>query len=495
MRPDDGVLETPPPYLPSVRWTGLLPRANVCAVRVLLVTHRFLPEHAAGTELYTARLARELTRRGHAVTVLTAVKDVARAHLSTGRRSFEGLVVHEIVNNLLDEDFRSTWQHLGVDQAFDAVLDEVRPELVHVQHLMYLSAGVPERARARGIPVVMTLHDFWLQCARFGQRVHADGELCARIDLARCGTCLARLEHAQPAAARAVAPWLARFRALTGVDVGPSARALLAWLRRAPADDGPVPTERAAQYEQAANERNTALRTRLGRAVARFVAPSRFLAGELVAAGLPAERMSVLPTGIDLAGRSVRIRGPRERVRVLFLGSRVRLKGPHVLLEAWKRLPYALREGADLFVAGPAGHEPAYQRELETLAREVGARLTGPVAPERVAAELAGADLVVVPSLWFENRPLVVLEAMAARVPLLVSDLGGLAELVEEGVHGWRFAAGDVDALRERLEAVLHEPAALDALYPEGREADVPSFEEHVGALLELYAEVAPAKG
>lgn len=460
-------------------------------MRILLVTHRYLPEHAAGTELYTARLARELVRRGHAVEVLTAVKDVGRAHLSRGERTFEGVTVHELVNNLLGTDFRATWQDLGIDQAFDDLLGAVRPELVHVQHLMYLSAGIVERARARGIPVVMTLHDFWLQCARFGQRVHADGELCRTIDLARCGTCLARFEHAQPPAARAFAPWLARWRDLTGIDLAPPARALLARLRRGDATRAePVDPAQAARYEAAAGERNEALRARLSRAVGRFVSPSRFLAAELVASGLPAERVRVLPTGIDLEGRAVRLPGPRERLRVLFLGSRVRLKGAHVLLAAWGRLPYALRAGADLYLAGPAGHEPAYQRELEAGARAVGARLTGPVPPGRVAAELAGADLLVVPSLWFENRPLVVLEAMAARVPLLASDLGGLAELVEEGVQGWRFRAGDPDDLALHLARILERPALLDTLYAEA--PPVPSFGEHVSDLLALYAELRP---
>lgn len=456
-------------------------------MRVLLVTHRFLPEHTAGTELYTARLARELLARGHSAAVLTAVKDVGREHHSLGERVVGGLEVHELVNNLLAQDFRATWQDLEVDRLFERVLERVRPDLVHVQHLMYLSAGIVERARARGVPVVMTLHDFWLQCARFGQRVHADGALCATIDLARCGTCLARFEHTQPAGARWAAPWIARLASATGIDLSSPARRLLARVRgAAPAADAPVPTERAAEYARAAGERADGLRRRLGLAVARFVSPSRFLADELVAWGLPPERVRVLPTGIDLEGRPRRLPGSRARLRVLFLGSRVRLKGPHLLLEAWRRLPYALREGADLVLAGPAGHEPDYQRELAGLARAVGARLEGPVAPERVATALAAADLLVVPSLWYENRPLVILEAMAARLPLLVSDLGALPELVGPD-QGWRFPAGDVDALAARLGELLADPARLDALY--ATDPPIPTFGQHVDDLLALYAE------
>src|SRR5690606_20184243 len=132
--------------------------------------------------------------------------------------------VHELVNNLLAPDFRATWQDLEVDRLFERVLERVRPDLVHVQHLMYLSAGIVERARARGVPVVMPLHEFWLQCARFGQRVDADGALCAPCDLGRCGTCLARCEHAPPAGARWAAPWIAPLATRTGIDLASPAR-------------------------------------------------------------------------------------------------------------------------------------------------------------------------------------------------------------------------------------------------------------------------------
>lgn len=72
------------------------------------------------------------------------------------------------------------------------------------------------------------------------------------------------------------------------------------------------------------------------------------------------------------------------------------------------------------------------------------------------------------PSVWFENSPLVIHEALAARTPLLVSDFGGMAELVSPGRDGWRFAVGDAGALAAELERLLREPAALRALAFDG---------------------------
>jgi glycosyltransferase involved in cell wall biosynthesis len=81
-----------------------------------------------------------------------------------------------------------------------------------------------------------------------------------------------------------------------------------------------------------------------------------------------------------------------------------------------------------------------------------------------VPGVLAATDLLVVPSVWYENSPFAIHEARATRTPVLVSDLGGMAELVEEGRDGWRFRVGDAAHLAEHLERVLRDPSALARL-------------------------------
>ena len=139
-------------------------------MRVLYVSHDFLPLHPLGTEIYTWQLAKRMQERGHDVHVFTTEKDIGRPHLRVERREWDGLPVLELVNNLFYDDFAETWDWPPAVEAFGRVLDEVRPDVVHVMHLLYLSIGLVEEAARRGVPVVYTLHDYWLQCARFGQR-------------------------------------------------------------------------------------------------------------------------------------------------------------------------------------------------------------------------------------------------------------------------------------------------------------------------------------
>ena len=97
----------------------------------------------------------------------------------------------------------------------------------------------------------------------------------------------------------------------------------------------------------------------------------------------------------------------------------------------------------------------------------------------------AAIDLLVVPSVWFENSPLVIHEALAAGTPLLVSDLGGMAELVEEGRGGWRFRTGDAQELADRLAALLADRSPLDTIL--ASRPTIPTFAQHAREVEALY--------
>ena len=438
-------------------------------MRILLVSHDFLPAHPLGTELYTAELGARLRAHGHQVELFTTEKDVSRPHLELTRREWDGMVVHELINNHFYEGFTETWDWPPAVEAFLRVVDAFNPDLVHVNHLLYLSIGIVERAHARGIPVVYTLHDFWLTCARFGQLVHADGTICHTVDFERCGTCLARMKFAQSPLERSMARVISGARALTGFDLGPAARRAAGALglgrgRQAPSEP---PAEAASRMRAAMEARDAAFKARLVPSVDRFLAPSRFLRQRMIEWGIPDGAIAHVPNGVDRARFTGLDRTDSPHLRVGFIGSLAPHKAPHLLLEAWKRLAPDLRARGELTIHGPGDHHPDYAARLSGLAEEAGARIAGPLAREEVPATLAALDLLVVPSVWYENAPLIILEARAAGTALVVSDLGGMAELVGEGRHGWRFAPGDADALAALLGRVLEDPGLVAALTPD----------------------------
>ena len=474
-----------------MRW-----RTIPAPVRVLIVSHRYPPAHTAGTEVYSAQVAAGLMRRGHRVRVLCTDKDLARADLSLSEREHEGVPVTELVNNLFHDDLRETWQRPEIDRLFGELLERERPDLVHFMHLLYLSTGCVDEARARGIPVVYTMHDFWLACPRFGQLRHPDGSLCERIDLARCGGCMTSFKHGQSPLERVTGRAIAAVHAATGLDLSGLVRSA-AQLASLGGGGAPVvgdDPERARELELVLGERRAHMLGTLAPAVSRFIAPSAFLGGFMVRWGLPADDVRVITTGIDPEHYAPRTTVPGELeggrpLRVLFLGTYAVHKGAHVLLEAWSRLPADLRARGRLDLFGPAFRsDPEYMERLEREAQACGAHLGGALKREEVAPAVRSTDLLVVPSIWYENAPMVILEALAIRTPLAVSGLGGMAELVEPGYSGFHFRTGDADDLAATLASVLREPGQLARLYPT-RER-VRTFEDTLDDVEAIYADV-----
>jgi glycosyltransferase involved in cell wall biosynthesis len=203
--------------------------------------------------------------------------------------------------------------------------------------------------------------------------------------------------------------------------------------------------------------------------VQRFFAPSRFLRERFVEWGIPPERILHLPYGIDLERLALpcearRGSGGERPLRIAFLGTLAPHKAPHLLLEAWSLLPEATRARATLTLYGPKLHHPEYVAALEARAAGLSVALPGATDPRDAARVFGEIDLLVLPSTWYENSPLTLLEARATRTPALVSDLGGMAELIADGRAGWTFRTGDAADLARHLGRLIADPQELERL-------------------------------
>lgn len=466
-------------------------------MRVLLVAHNYPPAHTAGVEQHTAQVARELVRRGVAVDVFCAEKDIARSDGQLVEREHEGVRVFEFTNNLAYESFRQTWRFPAALETFARVLERLRPDVVHFQHLMYLSSECLAAARAQAA-CVFTLHDYWLQCARFGQRLHPDGSHCAKIDLARCGECMASFKFRQGAMERVAGRWIADVRESFGVDLSASAKKAARKLGLVRSGAGAPDAGRAAALSEDLREREATLREAVLRDVQRLIAPSRFLLERMVEWGIPRERLELVRMGAEVdrfaAFPRARAAGAGEGpLRVVFLGTFAPHKAPLLLAQAWGELPPALRQNATLEFFGSGAHYPDYVDELRSAAAAVGARVEGVLARDGVARTMTSADLLVMPSVWWENAPLVLIEAVEARTPILVSELGGMAEYVHERPCGATFRAGDRADLAAKLGELLADRARLRGFYAGA--APAPTMADNVERMRAIYAEALASRG
>ncbi|MFQ5506890.1 MAG: glycosyltransferase, partial [Planctomycetota bacterium] len=394
-------------------------------MRILQVSHGFPPGQQAGVEIYVARLMRELQGRGHELAVFHGEKDISERDGELLCRDFEGMRCYTVINNLLYRSLGETYENRAVEERFRTVLEDLGPDAVHFHHLMQLSCRLPELARDASARVVMTLHDFWLQCPRFGQMLYRGTELCEGPEDEKCAFCVTGFKFGQSPAER-IGIRLATFlREKFGLNAAP----LLRWMRGARGGRNGSGT-RVAPAE--IRHRREALEQAAG-AVDRFLVPSLVLRDHMADWGVPASKLELSRYGID-TGRF----GPREErasrgLRVGFLGTLAEHKGVHVLVDAMRRLE---RADAELEIWGRASYYPDYVSRLK---REVGnarIRFRGEAAFDDVPRILAGLDVLAVPSLWYENSPFTIQEAFASGVPVVASQLGGMAELVEDRVSG-----------------------------------------------------------
>ncbi len=419
---------------------------------VVLAVHHFPPRYVAGAELYTYRLARGLLRSGHRVEVV-CVESITEGTLEPRcvSEEYEGIPVHRLFFNLALAPDPARWEFWNprLGEWFGRFLEECRPDLVHFQAGYLLTGSVLEAAQARGIPTVLTLHDYWFLCPRIHLQ-RPDGALCGvPDDPAECVWC--RLTEKR------------RFRLpdrATHGGAGRLARRILS---------GSLLARRTGWSARvdAIRER----RERLGRAlrgVDVLLAPSRFLARMFVArGGLPPDRIRYLRYGLD-SGTGERPSPPesgrRRGFRVGYLGQIAPHKGVHVLVEAFRSLD-VLDGACELRIYGDMGRFPRYAERLRRLARgDARIRFEGAVDNWRVPEVMAELDVLVVPSIWYENSPLTILEAHAAGVPVLASDLGGMAEMVRHGVDGLLFRVGDAQDLAARLRELAENPDLLSRL-------------------------------
>ena len=198
--------------------------------------------------------------------------------------------------------------------------------------------------------------------------------------------------------------------------------------------------------------------------IARFVAPSRTMRDSFVAFGVAPDKILVSPYGFDRAPFRGIARAPSDRLRLGFIGSVMISKAPHVLLDAVCRLPSG-SVSVDVFGAHTGYHgDDLYQPTFDALLVRSGARSHGVIPHAQIPAALASIDVLVVPSIWPENSPLVVGEALLAGVPVVASRIGGIPELIDDGCNGLLFQAGDANDLARALARLLNEPGLLDAL-------------------------------
>lgn len=386
-------------------------------MKVLQVIHGYPPYYMAGSEVYTYNLAQDLAKTCD-VSVFTRVENPFAPPYAC-EDSLEGSIRIRRVNNP-ERDYTLADKYLNpeIDRLFREFMEMEKPDIVHIGHLSHLSTNLVKIAKDEfHVPVVYTLHDFWLHCFR-GQLITPANTICRGPGDDRCMECVRQ-----------------KFKT----------------------SESPDSFARYRKHMLSVID-----------SVDLFIAPSRHVEDFFRSQGVPPHRIVFARYGFetDLVLAKEKKFSKDSPITFGFMGRVIPVKGIDLLIRAFSAIP---GNNSRLLVFGNAGSSTPF---LERLGNDR-VQFRGGYCNRDISNVLSEIDVLVAPSLWYEVSPLVIQEAFLAGIPVITTAIGGMAELVTDGINGFTIPPGDQKALETVMKSVITNPEILNSLKPL-RESVVP---------------------
>lgn len=427
-------------------------------MKIVKVIHGYPMRYNAGSEVYSQMLCQGLANK-HEVHVFTREEDpfIEDYHFKTEVDPGDARIKLHLIN-LPSERQRYRYRHEEVDQRFAGLLEQVQPDIVHVGHLNHLSTSLLEQAHCRRIPIVFTLHDYWLMCPRgqFMQRqgFHQDSlwAVCGGQEDRKCAT-----------------------QCYSGCLSGA-------------ADEW----ESDINYWQNWVGRRMQHVRKMVNLVDYFIAPARYLRERFVSDfGLPENKIVYLDYGFDLK----RLSGLKKRSEEFFtfgyIGTHIPAKGIQHLILAFGLLPGKCL----LRIWGRANQNTSALKEIvKKLPLDIQKNIEwmGEYQNQNILEDVFNrVDCIAVPSIWVENSPLVIHEALQMRVPVITANVGGMAEYIKHEVNGLLFEHRSIESLATQMRRLLDDPALVSSLgnkgYLQSKDGNIPDMPTHLIEIEKIY--------
>lgn len=386
--------------------------SQVSKQRILLMSHGHPDLNKGGAEMAAYSMFKELESRGEDVFFLarTGLEPHGGAAFSS-RNSPREMLFHTTNDDwFLFSNLKT--RHLW--QEFRDMLLLLKPDVIHLHHYFLLGIEVLQEIR-NTLPkckIIVTLHEYLAICHNKGQMVKTSGKLCYKASSRDCSGCFP--------------------------------------------EKGPGEFFLREQYIK-----------RMFDVVDHFISPSHFLKQRYADWGVEESRISVIENG-QAPRQELPETKQSELTRFAFFGQVNPFKGIDILIEAYLMLPRSVRRNVcvDIHGANFEHQEGEYQQHVKNLLEMAGnqVRFIGGYEPHEMPGLLNKTDWVIVPSKWWENSPIVIQEALNYQVPLIVSDIGGMKEKVEDGVTGIHFRAGKSVELSEVMVSVIKDKSIRDKM-------------------------------
>jgi len=428
-------------------------------MNILKIIHGYPPIYNAGSEVYSQSICNELSKT-HKISIFTRESNPFEADFTIRQLSENQNLSIYLVNRAREKD---GYHHPKLDTLFGNWLDANKPDIAHIGHLNHLSTGLVNELSIRNIPIIFTLHDFWLMCPR-GQFLQINfGEtefhqLCAKQDDSLCVTkCYNRY--------------------FSGKEEN---------------------YETDFEYWKNWISVRMQVTKRIAQQVDMFIAPSKYLMQRFITDfDIPMNKITYLDYGFPVQYLQPTQNKPSASFRFGYIGTHIASKGIDYLLKAFAQL----KGDAELKIWGreTAQETNALKMLANKICRKNSVKFMGEYinnqVVERVFSEI---DCIVVPSIWCENSPLVIHEAQQCKIPVITADAGGMAEYVHQQVNGFLFKHRNINDLAKVMQYAMDNPENTKRVGERGylysNSGEVIDIQTHCKELVKLYSHLIQQK-
>jgi glycosyltransferase involved in cell wall biosynthesis len=360
--------------------------------RILVISHGHPDIKKGGAEVASYNFFKELESRGEDAFYLACSEQLPHGGTSfSAHNSSREILFHTKIEDVF---LYSNYVSRALWKEFKDLLEILSPDVIHFHH--YVGMGIEAlevtRRTLANVKIVLTLHEYLAICHNKGLMIKTNSALCYRASPKDCSSCFP--------------------------------------------DKSPADFFLREKYLK-----------RILNNVDKFVAPSNFLKNRYVEWGIDETKISVIENGLSTSTISTKLNiGGEDRIRFAFFGQLNPNKGVEILLEAISKLPKKIQRKAifDIYGANLSFQPSLFQERISELLEKLKNIVSyhGAYEQNMMSKLISRTDWVIVPSTWWENSPMVIQEAFQHKVPVIVSDIGGMAEKVEHGKTGLHFMTG-----------------------------------------------------
>jgi glycosyltransferase involved in cell wall biosynthesis/MoaA/NifB/PqqE/SkfB family radical SAM enzyme len=418
-------------------------------MHILKIIHGYPPAYNAGSEVYSQSICNELSTR-HQVSVFTREENPYSPDFQIRHLNGNSNLNFYFVNN---SQGKEGYRHKKMDSHFSDLIKQIKPDIAHIGHLNHLSTGLVDELNNLKIPIVFTLHDFWLMCPRGQFLTRSIGEpnnfqVCSGQRDSKCAADCYRVYFSGRHEDEDIHSWSK-------------------WI-----------------HTRMIETRSIIEKVNL------LIAPSQYLRNRFINEfSVPDSKIIYLDYGFPTGYLT-----PTQKTKAKndftfgYIGTHVPAKGLNQLIEAFQQI----EEPATLKIFGRENGQSTQSLKLLAVKSKNKIEFAGEYVNNNLANEVfSNVDCIVVPSIWAENSPLVIHEAQSCNIPVITANIGGMKEYVQHQVNGLLFEHRNTSSLLNQMNFAIKNPNLMKQYGSRGylysEDGNPINIQDHCNELVDIY--------